>query len=174
MSEHVSYWLTAAEPDRTRWSEVIRTLATQFDAPLFEPHVTLYSGPLHSSDRPGKILRAATGKISEIVLNTTGIGRTEQFTKALFIDFTTNEVLAKLGGELKRRSALPGDYELKPHLSLIYATLASGVTQRLAEELLVPPCVRFDSIKAMVSRGPPRTRADVEAWQIVASAKLTK
>ncbi len=172
MSEHVSYWLTVAEPDRAQWSEVIRTLARQFDAPLFEPHVTLYSGPLHSSDRPGEMLRAATGKISEIVLNTTGIGRTAQFTKTLFIEFATNEALGKLSDELKRRSALPRDYELKPHLSLIYATLASDVTQRLAKELQMPPCVRFDTVKAMLSRGPTRTRADVEAWQIVASANL--
>src|SRR5688500_826666 len=83
MSGHVSYWLTAAEPDGAHLSEVVRSLATQFDAPLFEPHVTLYSGLLHSNDKPDEIMRAATREISEIVLNATGIGRTEQFTKTL-------------------------------------------------------------------------------------------
>jgi hypothetical protein len=172
MSEHISYWLTAAEPDRTHWSEVVRSLAKQFDAPLFEPHVTLYSAPLHTSDKPEEIIRAVAREFSEIVLPATGIGRTEQFTKTLFIEFATNEALAKLSGELKRRSSLPGDYELKPHLSLIYARLTPDVAQRLAKELPMPAHVRFDTVKAMVSGGLTRTRADVEAWRIVGSAKL--
>lgn len=172
MNELASYWLTAAEPDRTHWSEVVRSLATQFDAPLFEPHVTLYSGPLHSTDQPDEIIRAVAEEFSEIVLNATGIGHTEQFTKTLFIEFAMNEALAKLSGELKRRSAQPDDYELKPHMSLIYARLAPDIIQRLATELPMPSQVRFDTVKAMVSRGPTRSRADVEAWQIVASAKL--
>jgi hypothetical protein len=33
MNAHVSYWLTAAEPDQTHWSEVIRSLARLFNAP---------------------------------------------------------------------------------------------------------------------------------------------
>jgi hypothetical protein len=140
--------------------------------PLFEPHVTLYSGLLHLNDRPDEIIRTVAREFSEIVLPATGIGHTEQFTKALFIEFATNESVAKLSGELKRRSSRPGDYELKPHLSLVYARLAPDVAQRFAGGLTVPSCVRFDTVKAMVSRGPTRMRADVEAWQIVASAKL--
>lgn len=174
MIEHVSYWLMPAEPDRTHWSEIARSLAKQFDAPLFEPHLTLYSGRLHSSDRPREIIRAAAWATSEIILHTTGIGHTEHFTKTLFIEFATNEALAKLSSELKRCSTLPGDYELKPHLSLIYTRLAPDVAQRLAKELPMPARVRFDTVKAMVSCGPTRTRADVEAWRIVASAKLAK
>jgi hypothetical protein len=172
MSEQVSYWLTVAEPDRVHWSEVIRSLARTFAAPVFEPHVTLYSAPLHVRDEPGEIIRAAAREFSEIILTATGIGHSEQFTKTLFIEFATKETLMKLSGELKRRSALPKNYELKPHLSLIYATLAPEVAQRLAAGLTVPSHVRFDAVKAMISRGPTQTRANVEAWQIVASAKL--
>ena len=116
MNERVSYWLTAAEPDRTHWSEVIRSLAARFDAPIFEPHVTVYSGALHSNANPEEIVRTATREFSEIVLHASGIGHTEQFTKTLFIEFAANEALTKLSGELKRRSALAEDYELKPHL----------------------------------------------------------
>ena len=172
MSEHVSYWLTAAEPDRTHLRELVRSLAKQFNAPLFEPHVTLYSGRLHSSEKPSEVIRAAARATSEIILRTAGIGHTEHFTKTLFIEFATNEALAKLSGELKRLSKLPSDYELKPHLSLIYARLAPDVAQRITKELPMPAHVRFDTVKAMVSGGPTRTRGDVEYWRIVASAKL--
>src|SRR5947207_1073455 len=168
MSERVSYWLTAAEPDRTHWNGIIRSLAARFDAPIFEPHVTVYSGALHSNDNPEEIVRTATREFSEIVMHAIGIGHTEQFTKTLFIEFTANEALTKLSGELKRRSALAEDYELKPHLSLLYATLAPETRQRLAHEFSAPSRVRFDTVKAMVSRGTTRTRMDVEAWRIVA------
>jgi hypothetical protein len=173
MSEHVSYWLTAAEPDKAYWTEIVRSLATRFDAPIFEPHVTLYSGPLSSSERPDEIIHAATRETSEIVLNTTGIGHTEQFTKTLFVEFATNEAIVKISDELKRHSALPGDYELKLHLSLIYATLAPDVANRLGRELSVPSRVRFGTVKAMVSRGLTRAHANVEEWRIVASVGLS-
>lgn len=172
MNEHVSYWLTAAEPDKTHWSEMIRSLAKRFDAPIFEPHVTLYSGPLHSRDQPEEIIRAATRELSEIILDATGIGHSGQFTKTLFIEFVANEALKKLSSELKQRSSLANDYELKPHLSLIYAALAPETRQRLVNELPMPAQVRFNAVKAMVSRGPTQSRQDVEAWRIVASAEL--
>src|SRR6185503_3350898 len=91
----------------------------------------------------------------------------------LFIEFATSELLTKLSAELKRRSSPPNDYDLKPHLSLIYAALAPEVTQRIAGELSIPARVRFNAVRAMLSRGSTRTRADVEAWRIVASVGLS-
>jgi 2'-5' RNA ligase len=172
MNERVSYWLIPTEPDKTQLTEMIRLLASRFDAPLFEPHVTLYSGPLDSTERPDDIIRAVARGASEIVLDTTGIGHTQQFTKTLFLEFAPNEALDKLSGELKRHSSMSDDYDFKPHLSLVYATLSPEVTQRLARELSVPRRIRFDTVKAIISQGPTRTRADVEAWRIVANEKL--
>ena len=172
MNRHVSYWLTPAEPDRTHWDKIIRSLAVEFEAPIFEPHVTLYSTALSLNDRPDEIVRAAAANTSKVILQVTGIGHSPQFTKTLFVEFASNPALANLGAELKHRSSEPSDYELKPHLSLIYATLMPGVVKRLESELSLPAHIRFDTVKSMVSSGSTRTRADVEAWQIVASAKL--
>ena len=153
---------------------MVRSLATRFDAPIFEPHVTLYSGPLGSTDQPDKIIREAAQSVSEIFLHVTGINHSEQFTKSLFIEFATNDALTKLSEALKRRSSQPIDYVLKPHLSLIYASLATETRQRLVNEFSVlSQVVRFDAVKAMVNAGPTRTRKDFETWRIVASARLT-
>ena len=172
MSGHVSYWLTPAEPDRIHWDKIIRSLAAEFDAPIFEPHVTLYSAALNPDDHLGEIVRAAAAETPEVILEVAGISHSTQFTKTLFVEFAGNSALTNLSAELKLLSLRPGNYELKPHLSLIYAPLPPEVLKNLEHELSLPTHIRFDTVKAVVSGGLTRTRADVEAWQIVASAKL--
>jgi hypothetical protein len=39
-----SFWLMPSEPLRKQLCAVIRALASEFDAPRFDPHVTIYHG----------------------------------------------------------------------------------------------------------------------------------
>jgi hypothetical protein len=173
MKERISYWLVPVAGDKERVEEIIRQLAARFGAPVFEPHVTVYSGPLGPRDNLSEVVAATAMEISELVLQSNGIAHSERFTKTLFVEFAANEILTKLSEALKRRSAQPADYELKPHLSLIYAPLAPADRERFADEIVLPSTVRFDSLKAILSTEQVQTREDVEAWRVVAEQKLT-
>ena len=173
MSERISYWLVPAEPD----DEELRYIMCDIDgwiidAVSFDPHVTLYSGRLVPSDDVPAILESATRGISEITLRATGIGHSEQFTQTLFVEFAFNEVLLQLSHLFKQLSSQPSDYGLKPHLSLVYANLSAEVREYFAGKTSVPPLVRFDRVKAIKSRWQIRTPEDVEAWRVVAEARL--
>jgi 2'-5' RNA ligase len=172
MNERLSYWLVPAEPDKARFAEIIRSLAKRFAAPAFEPHVTLYSGPRDARDNPQQIIGEVARGISQITLQTSGVGGSQEFTKTLFVEFAANDVLAKLSSELKRHSAQPNHYQLKPHLSLIYARLDSAMKEQLAKEISVPQRVRFDALKAIISRERTQSGEDVSAWRIVAQHSL--
>jgi hypothetical protein len=172
MTERISYWLVPVARDKERFEDIIRRLAARFDAPVFEPHVTVYSGPLGPRENIADIVVSTAVKTSELELQSSGIAHSEQFTKTVFVEFAMNGVLAKLSGALKQRSAQPAHYELKPHLSLIYAPLAVPARERLAHELVLPGTVRFDALKAIVSSNQVRTREDVGAWRVVAASRL--
>jgi hypothetical protein len=65
-------------------------------------------------------------------------------------------------------------YELKPHLSLLYKNLAAATRRELVATINVPLSeVTFDTIKAVRCVSPTKSSADVEAWRVVAAASLS-
>ena len=171
--QRVSFWLMPAGPDRRTLSEVIRELAARFDAPLFDPHVTIYSGPLQETDAVWQIVSEAGAAFSPFALNTTGISHSGQFTKTLCFEFAEDERLTRVSQMLRQRMSVAADYELRPHLSLIYAPLSEEARRKAATEVILPSAIRFDGIRAIRHHGVS-TRRDVEAWETVAEVKLRR
>lgn len=102
-----------------------------------------------------------------------GIDQSDEFTKTLFVDFPVRAELRKINGIIRH----PDDsshYELRPHLSLLYKNLAAATRRELAASINVPLCeVTFDAIKAVRCVSPTKSRADVEAWHVVAAASFS-
>jgi len=172
VSGRISYWLIPAEPEKSIFERIICDLAQRFDAPVFEPHLTLYSGPGDERDNLDEIIARSTAGISEVVLRTSGVAHSNQFTKCLFVNFELNETVAKIANDLKEHFADQDGYELKPHLSLLYAQIRDDVKERLARELSIPRAVRFDTVRA-VSTGIGMVRkAEVEEWRVLVTRQL--
>ena len=170
--ERISFWLVPAQPDKSRLQRIIFALANRFDGPRFEPHVTIYSGPRAREHDATRMLASAAQGVSEMVLSASGVESSGDFTKTLFLQFAPDDRLLQLHRELRRLSRDSSDYELSPHLSLLYANLPLETKAALARELMYPPAIRFNMMKAIVSASPTQTRADVEAWRVVAEAGL--
>jgi 2'-5' RNA ligase len=169
----VTYWLIPAEPARSHFHSLIQDLARRFDAPVFEPHVTLYvTEP--GNENPADVLKETLGKIKPPSLSITAINYSDEFTKTFFVEFRPEESLARLNGKLQAASASGPEYQLHPHLSLIYKTMSPETKMQLANSLRLPfDDVRFDSAKAVISPAKIESRADVEAWRVVAEESFT-
>ncbi len=172
MSQRISFWLIPAEPERSILEKIIRDLARRFDAPVFEPHLTLYSGPGDERDNLDEIIARSTVGISEVVLRTSGVAHSNQFTKTLFLNFELNETVVKIANDLKEHSADQDGYELKPHLSLLYAEIQEDVKERLSRELSIPTAVRFDSLRAVSTGIRTVSKAEVEEWRVLVTRGL--
>ena len=172
MNAQVSFWLLPCEPEEKRLREIIGQLAARFSGPVFRPHATLYSGPLDSRDRPAELVARLAREVRPLELRVTGISFSSRFTKTLFIEFAPSGELAALSGWLRNDCVQPSDYLLKPHLSLVYAGIDDGMKLRLSREIAAPPMIPFDRLAAIVAPGITRTRADVEAWRLVAEERL--
>ena len=173
-NEILTYWLCPAEPARSHFRCLIRDLAQRFDAPVFEPHVTLYVTE-SGNENPAAVLKETFHNIKPPCLSITAINYSDEFTKTLFVEFRPDELLARLNGKLRAASASQREYQLNPHLSLIYKTMSPETKVQLANSIRLPfEEVHFDSAKAVISPAKIESRADVEAWRVVAEERFAR
>ena len=162
----IAYWLLPARAEREVFSREIRELAERFDAPLFEPHVTIFIAP-ENSRAPLEVLREVGPVDIELAIHS--IRFSEQFTKTLFVQFERNSVLQQLGDAIWRAEGARNRYLIDPHLSLLYAKLPSKTNQKLADNIRLPFCkVGFTSICVMRCARPTTRAIEVEQWKLLA------
>jgi 2'-5' RNA ligase len=166
----IVYWLLPAKPERELFCNVIRILRKAFNAPDFEPHLTLF---VTAKDReaPSKVLRQIRAR--PIRLRAGGVAHSRKFTKTLFVRFKASPQLRKLTGNLARAAKSSAKVPKDPHVSLLYKKLPRSSQKELAAVMRLPfRSVVFDSIAAVRLTLPVRNGADVAKWKIVASRKL--
>lgn len=188
-------WLLPAKAERDALGALIARLAKECDAPVFDPHLTLGLGrigmlkgsrsrapeplvasPLSRSQAargasPGESAGASDTPIAleGIRLRVARVGFTSQFTKTLFLGLEDTEPLRALRHSFGLDTAAPFD----PHLSLLYGRLPAGRQAQLARSVVAPfTSILFDSLALVRCPDPTESRADVEAWETVASQKL--
>lgn len=171
-NEILTYWLIPAEPARSYFRSLIHDLALRWDAPVFEPHVTLYVAKAAGENAAG-VLRSALTDFKPLRLSVAGLDCSDKFTKTLYVQFQPDAALRSLSEKLRAASVSQPEYELNPHLSLIYKTMAPEAKRRIINSLnLAFTQLDFDLLKAVISPSQIESREDIESWRIVATQPL--
>ena len=169
----IAYWLIPSEPAHSFFQRIINDLARRYDAPVFEAHVTIHVAA-DRADAAKNALGDAARECKLIGLTPLGIDQSDEFIKTLFVQFAMNAELLKINDIIRQAVNDSSQYELKPHLSLLYKNLAVATRRELAASINVPLSeVTFDAIKAVRCVSPTESGADVEAWYAVAAASLS-
>jgi 2'-5' RNA ligase len=168
-----TYWLCPAEPERSHLAGLIADLAARFDAPVFEPHVTIHTASAER-ENPATVLTKIEKGRQAYRLRVRELGYSEEFTKTLFVQLAPDAELEQLAEHLRRASISPGDYQLNPHVSLLYKKMDDETKRELAASItLAFTEVNFSSVKAVIVPAHIKSRADVEAWRVTAECSLT-
>jgi 2'-5' RNA ligase len=169
----IAYWLIPSEPARSFFQKIINDLARRYDAPVFQPHVTIHVGA-DQTDAVESAITEATRGIKLISLTPIGVDHSDEFIKTLFVQFITTAELQQ-ANELVREAANDSSrYELKPHLSLLYKNLGVATRRELATSIAVPfSDISFDSLQAIRCVSPTQTSADVKAWELIATTTFS-
>jgi 2'-5' RNA ligase len=169
----VTYWLCPAEPTRTYFATIINDLAAKFGAPAFAPHVTLYVTDA-ANENPNAVFEHVLKDRGRYRLAVRSVDHSNKFTQTVFVQFALETELARLSSDLRRASAGQDDYELNPHLSLIYKKMPTETKLQIANSLCLPFTeVEFDLVKAVISPAKIETNDDVNSWRVVATQRLT-
>jgi 2'-5' RNA ligase len=169
--EIITYWLCPAERERNEFAELIAGLAWRFDAPVFEPHATIHVTSA-SRENPLHVLEEVVSRYKTFQLGVRGLNYSDKYTKTLFVELAPDAELAHLSEDLRRASVSPSDYELNPHVSLLYKEIDEETKRTLAAFTLPFTEVNFSSVKAVVCPAKIESREDVEAWRVVAECSL--
>jgi hypothetical protein len=170
----VAFWLVAAADERAFFSSLIDLLAVRFGAPRFEPHVTLLGGHDIDPERAAEALRKLP-PIEPIELEIERIDFSDKFTKTLFVQFRQSSEAGALADAIREATGSKTDYQLNPHLSLVYKDLPKREKAEVADSLELPfEDVVFDTVKVITGPAGTSTREDVEAWQTLGERRLSK
>ncbi len=167
----IAYWLLPELRALRTLSELIGEFAAKFDAPIFDPHVTIYVGG-EEGNATG-VVKAVCANEGPIMLMVAAVEHSEDFTKTLFVQFAPNARVQRLNRALREQSGAAEKYEVNPHLSLVYAHLSATVRAAQARRIDLPFAeIEFDRVRAVLCPTPIQTRADVENWQTITEARL--
>jgi 2'-5' RNA ligase len=170
----IAYWLIPAEPGRSFFDRIIDDLARRYDAPVFEPHVTVYVGA-DRVDAAQRALAESARQCTPINLTPLDIQQSDEFVKTLFVQFESTAELRQLNAIIRQAAHDLSQYRLQPHLSLLYNQMKAAARRKLAASIVVPFSeITFDRIKAVRCVSPTQSRADVEAWSFVAAEELVQ
>ena len=86
----IAYWLTPANPAHTFFENMICDLARQYDAPVFEPHVTIHVGSNHA-EAAEKATSQAPFICEPVELTLLDVRHSGEFTKTLFVQLALNK-----------------------------------------------------------------------------------
>jgi hypothetical protein len=168
----IAYWLIPSEPVRSFFQRIINDLARRHDAPVFEPHVTVHVGTdqAHAGENA---LRETARQCKLVRLRPIGIDQSDEFIKTLFLQFAINAELRQINDLIRDATNNSSEYELKPHLSLLYKNLPAATRNELLASIIVPFSeIAFDSLQAVRCVSPTQNGADVEAWERIATTVL--
>jgi hypothetical protein len=161
----IMYWLMPAKAEAELFRRLVRILADEFKAPMFQPHLTLGTA---TTDAPARLLRQL--KAEPLRLRTRGTAHSSKFTKTLFVRLTATGSLARLVKQLGAKGNALSD----PHLSLLYKKLPVSIRRELAKTIKLPFTeLKFDSVAAVSCVSPTESSTDVRSWRKVATKRLS-
>ncbi len=173
MRTKVAFWLIPSAEDRIFFQETIDTLAREYDAPTFTPHVTIYSGEYAPDESLAEHIEKATQGVQSFSLIVDKLLYTDLFTKTLFVQFQPSAILSQISETLRLSSRQPSDFSLNPHLSLIYQHLSEEIKKNLTTSMSLPKTeVFFNEVRAITTSERAQKREDVESWKVICIRKL--
>jgi putative hydrolase of the HAD superfamily len=120
-----------------------------------------------------KALAAVVSGTPPITLRVRGIGCTADYFKTLFVEFEEDALLRTLHERVKAGCGVDSDYELIPHLSLLYADLPLKDKESLTRLVALDRTgVRFDEIKLVTPLNLHEGWRDPMLWKTLARVKL--
>jgi hypothetical protein len=168
----IAYWLIPAEPARSFFERTIGDLARRYNAPVFEPHMTIHIG----SDRveAEEIIAKAVSGCRFLQAKVLKVCQSDEFIKTLFVQIAMDRKLQQLNKLIRDAAQDSSGYQLNPHLSLLYKKMPVQTRRELADSIKLPFSeVTFESIKAVRCVSPTTSRGDVEAWRVMAAGTLS-
>eukprot|EP00878_Enallax_costatus_P008373 GHUV01008752.1.p1 GENE.GHUV01008752.1~~GHUV01008752.1.p1 ORF type:complete len:214 (+),score=46.03 GHUV01008752.1:126-767(+) len=130
MSESYSLWIKPSGRVFDTLSREVAAQAAEYNAPLFEPHVTLLGGLEGDKQQVMQASQELAGKLKKFRINFLDVSQGESFHRCVYILVAKEPAIMDAGKLARQHFGLESDY--MPHASLLYADI--GPEQRTASQ----------------------------------------
>ena len=154
----ISIWLIPAPEDAQYIQAIINNLSTNYQAPAFSPHCTLYSPIDLPTAELKKILERFAKNMKSFYVKKTMISHTEDLWKTIFIELLRSSELEQLQQEVISQFQVEQPYKFSPHISLLYKEIPDKKKENIIRNLQVKNSFKMDKIAAV------RTGPNVDNW----------
>ena len=162
----ISIWLIPAPEDVQYIQVIIDKLSTNYQAPVFSPHCTLYSPIDLPIEELKKILERSAKNMESFYVKKTTISYTEDIWKTIFIELLRSSELEQLQQTVIRQFHVEHPYEFSPHISLLYKEIPDNKKENIIRNLQLKNSFKMDKIAAV------RTGPNVDNWETVVEIPL--
>jgi len=173
MQRVISYWLIPCPEHKAKFQQIISDLSEKYDAPVFEPHLTVFTG-IFSDDEAKNVLRTTLPGTGALVVKADKLDYTAEYTKTFILRMVKNEYIEQLYMKMRSMCREPSSFVFEPHMSFIYKLMPKETKRQFMDSISIPVReVTFDSVKAIDTPEPVETREHVESWRIVSTMPLS-
>jgi 2'-5' RNA ligase len=127
-------WLTPSGPSRVVLAAIIRRLARELEAPVFEPHVTLLTDLPGSAHQQQQRATALAARLRPTRLTLTEPGYADGFFHCVFMRVELTPDVARLRAVAEEVFGRPPQPYM-PHLSLVYGSYPAARKQAIIRQI---------------------------------------
>jgi 2'-5' RNA ligase len=159
-----SIWLVLSLSDKKHLSKIILYLSKTYGAPVFTPHITLYSGITSLKSAKEAVLMCK--QFSPMHLNAVKVRSSAYLWKTVYVEIVRSSKLSSLHQILRKHLKSQNDYKFNPHLSLIYKKLDKNTRQKIRCSVKLQRSFCFDKIVIIKSSN------EVKFWKPLFQIRL--
>ena len=161
-SKGYTFWIMPKGRVYNSFNNLIKKLADENNAPVFEPHITL----LGDIELPELEMIKKTQQLVQsqkpFPVTLRQIGYQDFHFRALFVKLEVTDPLQALHNRAKEIFGMQGIPSYMPHLSLLYGNISQEVKNKIIAEIGVDQTAHFEIESIHLVKG-----GKVEEWQIV-------
>ena len=141
--EGYSLWLIPAKPLYSTLKEKILELGSNYNAPEFEPHMTLVGNIRMGVETAIANTKALAAGMARVPGSFSGLGNSEDYFKCVYIEIKKTDYLMRYNREARKvfGTVRQGTYE--PHISLIYGWIPATKRKEISEGLHIDAALKF-------------------------------
>ena len=168
MSETGCYalWLMPAGATYDRLARVIFELSHTYEAPFFEPHVTLLANILGTEDATVSQCHRLAAIAEPYSIQLTRLDQLNEYYRSVFLRVLETDPVLEANSKAREVFGLHQGPPYMPHLSLLYGNLAEVTKHHIIQSLVELGGLEFyvDRIHLIDGRGGPRDWRKVEGF----------
>ena len=162
VSEGYTLWLMPGGEEYKRFSNLIKKLAQEYDAPPFQPHVTLLGEFPQSEEEALRLTQTLVSGQKPFPITLRQIDYQEYHFRALFVKADKTDPLVNLHERAKKLFGMEHIPPYMPHLSLLYGNFPVELKEKIIQEISRNQEATFEARSVYFIKG-----GEVREWKTV-------